>query len=586
MKLRTLSLFSGVGRIEKGLEDSGGFETSVFCEVNKDCQDVLRKHWPIAVIHGDITTLDGKPLKGKIDVISGGYPCFPAGTKINTKAGMVPIENIKVGDEILTHLGRFRKVDKTFINPPARLYELKMQGTPTHSVTAEHPYYVRKMERKWDSKNRTNVRTFSLPEWKEAKDLQPGDFVHVPNYTGETQFSSITEEQAWLMGRYVADGYYQIGKRSGRNNSYSRKVVFCIGAKKEAEFESKLVTYHACRSLNKTVTKYIINGLELLNLVKTCGKGAGSKCIPASILYGEHNIAKCFLEGYLSGDGCYTNKVYKCTSICEDLTIQMQYLILRVYGSYASYHLGKRPPTCVIEGRTVNQKDSHNLNFQKEVRKQANYKMLDDGAWIPVKSLTLTDRVEPVYNFETQEDHSYLVNNIAVHNCTGHSVAGKKQGHKDAGSGLWTHYKRLAQEIEPAWIIIENSANLRTTGLVTVLQDLWEIGYRDIRWDVLPASAYGASHRRERIWIVANRNGIRLSQEALAPKEEESFRRAKARSDFSNRLCPKPEFYGVDDGDGTRLDEDRRKVRVAMCGNSVYSRIAEYIGRAIMEASK
>ncbi len=168
--------------------------------------------------------------------------------------------------------------------------------------------------------------------------------------------------------------------------------------------------------------------------------------------------------------------------------------------------------------------------------------------------------------------------------CQGHSVAGKKKGHADERSGLWTHYKRVAQEVEPGWIIIENSANLRTTGLVTVLQDIWSLGYRDIRWDVLPANCYGALHRRERIWIVANRHGIRLSQEALAPKEEESFRRAKARTDFSNRLCPKPEFHGMDDGYGGELDEDRRKIRVAMCGNSVYSRIAEYIGRAITES--
>lgn len=168
--------------------------------------------------------------------------------------------------------------------------------------------------------------------------------------------------------------------------------------------------------------------------------------------------------------------------------------------------------------------------------------------------------------------------------CQGHSVAGKKKGHDDERSGLWAHYKRIAQEVEPEWIIIENSANLRTTGLARVLKDLWEIGYRDIRWDVLPASAYGALHRRERIWIVANRNGIRLSQEALAPTEEESIRRAEARATFRDRRCPEPRFYGVDDVNTSGLDERRRKERVKQCGNSVFWPIAYTIGKAILQA--
>ena len=45
-------------------------------------------------------------------------------------------------------------------------------------------------------------------------------------------------------------------------------------------------------------------------------------------------------------------------------------------------------------------------------------------------------------------------------------------------------------------------ANLRSQGLISVLQDLWEIGY-DAQWYCIPASAFGAPHRRDRIWIIA-----------------------------------------------------------------------------------
>lgn len=91
--------------------------------------------------------------------------------------------------------------------------------------------------------------------------------------------------------------------------------------------------------------------------------------------------------------------------------------------------------------------------------------------------------------------------------CQDISVAGQKRGliNEDGEatrSGLWFEYKRLIKEVRPKWVIIENVRNLLSNGLATVLQDLSEIGY-DAEWEIIPASAVGAPHFRERIWIVA-----------------------------------------------------------------------------------
>jgi DNA (cytosine-5)-methyltransferase 1 len=48
-----------------------------FVEIDDYCQRVLRKHWPDAPIHGDIHTFDARPLLGRIDLCTGGYPCQP-----------------------------------------------------------------------------------------------------------------------------------------------------------------------------------------------------------------------------------------------------------------------------------------------------------------------------------------------------------------------------------------------------------------------------------------------------------------------------------------------------------------------------
>jgi DNA (cytosine-5)-methyltransferase 1 len=87
--------------------------------------------------------------------------------------------------------------------------------------------------------------------------------------------------------------------------------------------------------------------------------------------------------------------------------------------------------------------------------------------------------------------------------CQDISVAGKGGGINAKRSGLWKEFARLINEVRPKYAIIENVANLRSTGLISVLQDLWAIGY-DAEWHCIPASAFGAPHRRDRIWIIAH----------------------------------------------------------------------------------
>lgn len=74
--MKVLDLFSGIGGFSLGLERAG-METIAFCEIDKFCQKVLKKHWPNVTIHDDITKLDGKYYAGTIDVICGGFPCQP-----------------------------------------------------------------------------------------------------------------------------------------------------------------------------------------------------------------------------------------------------------------------------------------------------------------------------------------------------------------------------------------------------------------------------------------------------------------------------------------------------------------------------
>jgi DNA (cytosine-5)-methyltransferase 1 len=88
---------------------------------------------------------------------------------------------------------------------------------------------------------------------------------------------------------------------------------------------------------------------------------------------------------------------------------------------------------------------------------------------------------------------------------TNNHVNGKQLGLDGAKSGLWRHMARVIMEMRPRFAFIENSPNLRTKGLVTVLKDLDEMGYHTRRI-VIGSRHVGADHHRDRMWILAYAN--------------------------------------------------------------------------------
>lgn len=115
--------------------------------------------------------------------------------------------------------------------------------------------------------------------------------------------------------------------------------------------------------------------------------------------------------------------------------------------------------------------------------------------------------------------------------CQDISVAGKQAGITGSRSGLWKEFHRLINEVKPRYAIIENVANLRGNGLVTVLQDLWQIGY-DAEWHCIPASALGAPHQRDRIWIIAYPHSQRCQcEESTATGKDDPQGRQKCTQD-------------------------------------------------------
>jgi DNA (cytosine-5)-methyltransferase 1 len=181
--------------------------------------------------------------------------------------------------------------------------------------------------------------------------------------------------------------------------------------------------------------------------------------------------------------------------------------------------------------------------------------------------------------------------------CQDLSTAGNKAGIKGKKSGLWGHYKRLISEVRPEYAIMENVANLlsgeRGSWGRKFFGDLAEIGY-DAEWHVISASAIGAPHIRERIWVLAypsserRRSIFRRSFEKFrnlvhdkpvgALFDWNGFRYERGRKKITFASLCKPPICRVNDGIPGRVD------RLKQLGNAVVPQIPELIGRAILKA--
>lgn len=198
--------------------------------------------------------------------------------------------------------------------------------------------------------------------------------------------------------------------------------------------------------------------------------------------------------------------------------------------------------------------------------------------------------------------------------CQDISFAGKGAGLAGERSGLWSEIRRLTDNIRPQYLVVENVSALLSRGLGDVLADLASIRY-DAEWHCIPASAVGAPHRRDRVWIIAYPEEERRSEtrelrckqlaewisgccEATFPADYLQERAEGGRTgqvsgfsafswckdvrraeDLRGRPdIPEPLFRGARDGVPNWVD------RIGSPGNAVVPQIPEIIGQAILQA--
>ncbi len=159
--------------------------------------------------------------------------------------------------------------------------------------------------------------------------------------------------------------------------------------------------------------------------------------------------------------------------------------------------------------------------------------------------------------------------------CQDISVAGKQAGIDGKRSGLWSEVVRLAGELRPRFLIVENVSALLGSGMGRVLGDLAALGF-DAEWHCIPAAAVGAPICRDRVWIVAFPMQDRF--QGWGQNAERLIGETSLVAGEVWGALPVPELHRSRNGVPGLVD------RLAALGNAVVPQIPELIGRAILQA--
>lgn len=374
--------------------------------------------------------------------------CQLAGTLIFTKDGMKKIEDIKVGDQVLTHKGRFRAVTWLLQKPyDGPLYSVKRKKDfRPITLTAEHPLFVKTFHSRSDAEGGRAYNQENVAEsWKTPGELRPkldylftpkmqagdresvrlSDFVDLPivdgricrnhnnpRYKTPENDVPLTEETMFILGLFAADGcatWLHDREVAGPiafafhadDVDLMRRVQAFFG---EGEGSLKKTSPNGC-------TYTVSNGPWSMFLRAAVGVGR-EKRVPPFVWECPAQLQHAFVEGMFAGDGSTSTRprgnagtalpFKSYTSISPSLAYGFAQLLT---------NLGHFPGITYSSMR-----DAYTLNWTERAS-CAWHQEMEDGFATRVSEVTNEHYSGLVYNFEVEEDRSYVTDRTVVHNC-------------------------------------------------------------------------------------------------------------------------------------------------------------------------
>jgi DNA (cytosine-5)-methyltransferase 1 len=538
--LKFIDLFCGIGGFHQALKNLGA-QCVLACDIDKNCREVYKDNYGITPV-SNVKDIDENNMSD-FDILCAGFPCFVSGTLVATNNGYKKIEEINLNDKLLTHTGNFQNIlnlQKKIYN--GKLYSLNIKHHPeTIICTEEHPFYVRNKVKKWNSElNKYDIK-YNSPEWKKACDLTENDYYgmvintnniiptfnfdkKINKHKSETISITLDNPDMWfMMGYFIGDGWIEETKKLDGRTIY--KIRFAINNSDEELIVNRLskilpITDKKCNT--GKCKKFGCSNYLWYNILSKFGKYAHGKLIPEWVHDAPKNLIQEFINGYISSDGHISfDKNIQINTVSANLAYGIQRLLLKL-GMVFSVTKYIPETTKIIEGRIVNQKPLYYIRGKTDKEKDVGYYIEDNYIWYKIKNDITTNYTndELVYNFEVENDNSYVVQNIIVHNCQAFSNGGKKKCFEDERGLLFDEIIRIAKVKKPKFMFLENVKHILKVSkgeVIDYIKDkIKKTGYTLQLFQISPHN-YGIPQQRERVYFVCVRNDIYNGTEIKLP---------------------------------------------------------------------
>jgi len=374
------------------------------------------------------------------------------------------VKELKKGDTVRTHTGKKEQIEvvcKT--QEHDELYLVKWNGnTKGLALSHEHPllaiksediYYTNKSKKLY-RKTPSEIRDEIKPSFIESRSIKPGDYVleYVPQK--EIVVDEINDDIAFLLGLYAAEGYIN-----------EKSVGFCLGMQdKESQHYIKLLDVLKTNFPDSKVRideKLERNGLYVVTwnekLAELCdkyvGRGSHDKKLHNDVLLLPKNQQKLILGAYLDGDGCSIKKrttkngqssgqgAMQASSASVDLLSGMRIICMRLgVSACLSKHERTASSSTVMDQSTqyveymlymtngistvLHKYSSKAHNNLKAIRTKSDSFIYDCYMAHKIKNVEIISNEETTYYVQVgklddkNSDHSYIINDIATHNCS------------------------------------------------------------------------------------------------------------------------------------------------------------------------
>jgi len=370
--------------------------------------------------------------------------CFLEGARVRTRSGEKPIEKIEVGDEVLTHQGRYRRVYHTQARPyHGDVYSIRFYGDSGRElrVTAEHPLLV--VRRQKQSERNKEFQ----PTWERADSLKEGDYLVIPvpqpviepalahSVTvplGRGRHAPVEREVNLpyepdffrLLGYYFAEGH--VDNEHYLSLSFNvNEIEYLADAKFLIEnYFGKPPIENAPRQNGQTL---VLSSTEAARtFAHEFGSNVYEKGIPEWVSSAEPELLAELVNGMWRGDGSYDVKknMFRYNTVFAGLAYSFRDACLRL-GIAASVNMQHRESPrkdiyAVVIASPFNPKFGEivGVNAPAGDLSGSPFSLDENFLYVPIKEITVDEQETEVYNFSVEEDESYVAEGVVSHNCT------------------------------------------------------------------------------------------------------------------------------------------------------------------------